>query len=62
MQRSWNALSRIVSRGPGGGELESGIGGSAVGACELTLSRPLMGELSADDLPCADVQPSMNSP
>jgi len=61
MQRSWKALSRIVSRGPAG-EVESGIVGSELGACELTLSRPLMGELRADDLPWADVHPSINSP
>lgn len=61
MQRSWNARSRIVSRGPDE-ELESGIVESDVGAWELMLLRSLMGELSADDLPWADVHPSINSP
>lgn len=58
MHRIWNALSRIVSRGAGG-ELES------IPACwpwELTLPLPRIGELRADDRPCAEVQPSMHSP
>lgn len=51
----WNARSRMVSRGAGG-ELPA-----TCWAPELTLPRPRTGELTAEDRPCADVQPSINS-
>lgn len=60
MQRSWKALSRIVSLGSGG-EPDSIVCGEGNGGMEPMLSRTFRtGELRAEDRPCADVHPSMN--
>ena len=56
MQRIWKALSRIVSRGPGGVEAICAAGATA----EAMLLLPLVWEDSADERPCADVHPSIN--
>jgi hypothetical protein len=56
IHRIWKALSRIVSRGPGGEEAIVAVGATA----DAILLLPLVCEDNADERPCADVHPSMN--
>lgn len=52
----WNALSNIVSLGPGGVDAI----GLVVSTAEAMLLLPLVWDESAEDRPCAAVQPSTN--